>query len=176
MAGMAGFIAASLLCGISPGPVSLIISRILQGITAALMVPQVITYIQIAFPPQERQIALSIYGAVIGLANVTGQIAGGLLLKLDVLGLGWRSIFLINLPIGLMALVGSIPFIQLKGSSAKEQLDLTGVFFLSCGLFLFIFPVVIGRELGWPDWMFLCLVLSFLFFIVFLFYEHTLMN
>nr|WP_282435793.1 MFS transporter [Peribacillus muralis] len=172
--GMAGFTIASLLCGIASTVELLIVSRILQGIAAALMVPQVISYIQVAFPLQERQFALTIYGAVIGIATVFGQIAGGILLKFDLFELGWRSIFLINIPIGLLALVAAVSSIQLRVELTYERIDLSGVSLLSLSLLLFMFPVVIGRELGWPYWTFVCFVLSIVIFLLFLYHEKKL--
>ncbi|WP_261134015.1 MFS transporter [Bacillus sp. Marseille-Q3570] len=174
LGGMAGFTLTSLLCGIAPDAMILIISRILQGISAALMVPQVISYIHATFHDHERNIALSIYGAVIGVATIVGQIAGGLLLKLDLFGLGWRAIFLINIPIGIMALLAAGQMIQIKVVPKRERLDLLGVLLLSLGLSLFIFPVVMGHELGWPIWMLICLAGALLFIFVFVYHEQQL--
>ncbi|MGP4081496.1 MFS transporter [Pseudalkalibacillus sp. R45] len=172
--GMAGFTLASFLCGIAPNTMFLIISRILQGITAALMVPQVISYIHYTFHDQERNIALSIYGAVIGVATIIGQIAGGLLLKLDFFELGWRSIFLINIPIGIIALLAALPIIQINKATTRGRMDLNGVLLLGLSLSVFIFPVVMGHELGWPLWMLICGAGSIVFFFLFLHHEQKL--
>jgi hypothetical protein len=105
MIGVASFAVASLLCGLAQSPVELVGARLLQGLTGAAMVPQVLALITATFPAPERSRALAWFGVTMGLAFVSGQILGGLLLQADVLGLGWRAIFLVNVPIGLGALV-----------------------------------------------------------------------
>src|SRR6185295_14834655 len=104
MTGVAAFAVASLLCGLARSPAELVGARLLQGLAGAAMVPQVLALITATFPVPERSRALAWFGVTMGLAFVSGQILGGLLLQADVFGLGWRAIFLVNVPVGAAAL------------------------------------------------------------------------
>ncbi|WP_312463899.1 MFS transporter, partial [Pantoea endophytica] len=106
--GLIGFTAASLLCGFAWSSWILIAGRILQGATAAIMAPQALAAVQAIFPEAERPLALSIYGAVFGLASVIGQVLGGILISADLFHLGWRTIFLVNLPVTLLVILNKI--------------------------------------------------------------------
>ncbi|HEX4203995.1 MAG TPA: MFS transporter [Ktedonobacteraceae bacterium] len=172
--GMLGFTLASLLCGLAPNPGVLIVARILQGLTAALMIPQVLALIQVSFPAKERGVVFGFYGATLGLASIAGQIVGGLLISLNVFGLGWRSVFLINVPIGVIAGLAALLFIRESTADAARRLDLIGVGLLTSGLFLLVYPLVEGRNAGWPAWAFVCLVLAIPVLVLFLLYEHRL--
>jgi MFS family permease len=119
MIGVASFAAASLLCGLAQSPAELVAARLLQGLTGAAMVPQVLALITAIFPPAERSRALSWFGVTIGLAFVSGQILGGLLLQANILGLGWRPIFLVNVPVGAAALIAAALVIPRVGGSAQ---------------------------------------------------------
>ena len=101
--GVVSFVAASLLCGVSQSPGELVAARLVQGLTGAVMVPQVVALITAAFPPRERSRALAWYGATMGFGFVSGQILGGGLIQSNVLGLSWRAIFLVNVPVGILA-------------------------------------------------------------------------
>ncbi len=136
MLGMAGFTLASALCGFAPVPTLLVTARIVQGLAAAAMTPQVLSTIQVTFAPQERSRALGIYGAVVGIAGSTGQALGGLLIRADILGLSWRPVFLVNLPIGIGILIAAAYFLTETRSATAPRLDLGGVGILSVGLFL----------------------------------------
>jgi len=105
MTGVITFAAASLLCGFARSPGELVGARLLQGLTGAVMVPQVLALITAAFPVRERTRALAWFGVTMGLGFVTGQILGGGLIQANILGLGWRAIFLVNVPVGIMALI-----------------------------------------------------------------------
>ncbi len=152
MLGMAGFTLASALCGLAPGPELLVGARLVQGFGAALMSPQVLSIIQVTFPPEERSKALGVYGAVIGIASLAGQALGGFLIRADLFGLGWRIVFLINLPIGGAALIAARALVPETRSAAATRLDLGGVAIVTAGLFLLTFPLVEGRDAGWPVW------------------------
>ncbi len=155
MLGMTGFTLASALCGLAQSPGMLIGSRLLQGIMGALMFPQILAVIQVTFPPRERGTALGIFGATIGLATITGPLVGGLLIQFDVLGLEWRPIFLVNVPIGIAALAAAARFVPESKAPQALRLDLIGVGIVSAGLLLLVYPLVQGRDLGWPLWTFL---------------------
>lgn len=157
LAGMAGFGLASLICGLATSPLVLIVGRLLQGLSAAAMAPQGLASIQALFPEQERSRALAVYGAVLGFAAVVAQVLGGVLIAADVLGLGWRVIFLINLPIVAAVFLAGIPFLPDTRSATPAALDRLGVLLCALTLGLLVVPLVQGRELGWPWW--LCLML-----------------
>lgn len=155
--GVAGFTVASALCAAAPTPTALIVARLVQGFAGAAMWPQVLSIIQVELDPVERPRAFGIQGVVAGLASTTGQIVGGGLIALDPLGLGWRSVFLINVPVGLAALLASGRVISESRSETARRLDLAGVALGSLALVLVMVPLVEGRELGWPVWAFAAL-------------------
>jgi EmrB/QacA subfamily drug resistance transporter len=152
--GIAGFTIASALCAAAPSPSALIVARLLQGFGGAAMWPQVLSIIQVEFSHAERPKALGFQGLVQGLAAVSGQIVGGGLIALDLLGLGWRSVFLINIPVGLIALLAADSLIPESRSETARRLDLVGVALATLTLSLVMIPAVEGRELGWPAWTF----------------------
>ncbi len=155
--GLAGFTAASALCGLAPGPGVLVGARLLQGLAAAVLTPQVLSIIQVTFPPQERARAFGLFGAVAGLAAAAGQGLGGLLVQADLLGLSWRAAFLVNLPIGVAVLLAARALLAESRSATATGLDPGGVALLTAALFLVAFPLVAGREAGWPWWAWACL-------------------
>jgi EmrB/QacA subfamily drug resistance transporter len=172
MIGMTGFTLASALCGLAQNPGMLIGSRLLQGVMGALMFPQVLAVIQVTFPPRERGTALGIFGATIGLATITGPLVGGLLIQADVLGLEWRPIFLVNVPIGIAALAAATRFVPESKAPRALGLDLVGVGIVSAGLLLLIYPLVEGRDLGWPPWTFVSMVAAVPVLAVFALWER----
>ncbi|MEV8441835.1 MFS transporter [Actinosynnema sp. NPDC051121] len=158
--GMAGFTVASALCGLAQTAGQLVGSRLLQGLTAAAMVPQMLALVTVIFPAPERPRALAWYGVTAGLAGVFGQILGGLLLVVDVLGLGWRTIFLLNIPVGVVVLAFALKLLPRTAPARKARLDLVGVLGVSAALGLALVPLVFGRGLGWPLWIWLFLVVA----------------
>jgi EmrB/QacA subfamily drug resistance transporter len=160
LVGVAGFTVASLACGLAPSAEVLIGARVAQGAFAALMVPQVLSMIQVLFPPEERAKAFGMYGACIGLGAVGGPLIGGALVELDIAGLGWRPIFLINIPIGVIAFVLSRRLVRESKAENKPGLDLVGVALVSTALLLLVYPLVQGHGEGWPAWTFVAIALS----------------
>jgi len=158
MLGVAGFTLASMLCGIAWSPGMLVAGRILQGLMATVMAPQVLASIRVLFPAAEQPRALAFYSATFGLANVCGQLLGGVLVSTKPFGLAWQAIFLINVPIGLIALFGSWRVLGDSRAVDAQKLDLGGVALLSLTLALLVYPLVEGREAGWPAWMIAMLV------------------
>ena len=158
MLGMTLFTLASLACGLAPTALTLVLSRIVQGLSSGLMFPQVLAVIQVTFAPRERGKAFGTLGATIGLATILGPLVGGLLIKANLFGSDWRAIFLVNLPVGISALV--LAFRELPESTApdKPRLDLPGAALVTTGLFLLVFPLTEGRERGWPWWIYLMLI------------------
>ncbi|WP_199902446.1 MFS transporter [Azospirillum sp. B4] len=152
MVGVAGFTATSLLCGAAASPAMLVLSRLAQGAAAALMLPQVMSLIQVMYPPAERIGALAIFGVLGGLAAVLGPILGGLLIEADLFGLGWRPIFLINGPLGVAGLVGAWRVLPSGRSSRASGVDVPGTVLVAATLLAVILPLMQGREAGWPWW------------------------
>ncbi|MFF8971246.1 MFS transporter [Streptomyces sp. NPDC014995] len=172
--GMLGFTIASALCGAAPSSTFLIVSRVLQGMCSGLMFPQVLSIIQVTFSTKERPKALAMYGASIGLGTVLGPVLGGWLIELDILGMDWRSIFYVNLPVGFIALLLGAAKIPESSAPGARRLDVTGAAILTVGLFSLILPLVIGREHDWPGWSLVLLVLSPLVLAEFFVYENKL--
>lgn len=172
--GVTGFSAASLLCGLADTPNVLIFGRILQALTATCMAPQVLASIRLLFSGPEQTRALAFYGATFGLANICGQLLGGFLVFAHPFGLAWRSIFLVNLPVGVAAFAGAVFYVQESRSLHARKLDVTGVVLLSVTLTCLVYPLIEGRELGWPRWIagLLCLCIPAL--IGFIRYERRL--
>jgi EmrB/QacA subfamily drug resistance transporter len=176
MLGVAGFTVASILCGIAWSPGVLIAGRILQGLTATVMAPQVLASIRVLFPPAEQGTALGLYGAIFGLANTLGQILGGVLVSSHPFGLTWQAIFLINAPIGAAAFIGSALFLHDSKASRAQRLDMGGVVLLSATLGLLVYPLVQGPEMGWPLWILAMLIASPAALLVFVGFERRLLT
>jgi EmrB/QacA subfamily drug resistance transporter len=170
--GMSGFTLASALCGFAPNPVFLVASRVLQGGMAAMMYPQVLAQLQVSFPLRERPTAFAIFGAVIGLATITGPLLGGLLINNDILGLLWRPIFLVNLPVGIASVTAAFFLLHESRSPRPPRLDPIGVALVSIALFLLVYPLIEGRDAGWPLWSYLSLIASVPMLALFLLFER----
>jgi predicted MFS family arabinose efflux permease len=169
---MVGFTLASALCGLAQSPGMLIGSRILQGLMGAIMFPQILSVIQVSFPPRERGAAFGLFGATIGLATITGPLVGGLLIEGDLLGLGWRPVFLVNVPIGVAALAVAARYLVESRAPSALRPDPVGVGIVTAGLLLLVYPLVQGRELDWPLWTFLSMAASVPVLAVFAAYER----
>jgi predicted MFS family arabinose efflux permease len=130
----------------------LVLARVAQGASAALMVPQVLSSIQALFGPDERAPVLGVLAAVGGLGVLAGQLLGGWLVTVDAFGLGWRSVFVINAPVGVLLVLATLRFVPDTRAERPLRLDLTGVALATAGLVLLVVPLVEGREHGWPAW------------------------
>jgi EmrB/QacA subfamily drug resistance transporter len=172
LVGMAGFTAASLLCGLAPSAAILVLGRILQGVSAALIAPPVLAGIRTLFSPEEIPWALNIYGTGIGIAVAAGQLLGGLLVAANLWELGWRSAFLVNVPVGVFALLVVPFFVPESGGREKPRLDLGGVVLLSTALASFVVPLSMGREAQWNSWIVASLAASPLVAIGFFAFER----
>ncbi|WP_433177973.1 DHA2 family efflux MFS transporter permease subunit [Actinoallomurus sp. CA-150999] len=151
--GVGGFTVASVACATAGSPTMLIVSRVLQGAFGAVMLPQGFGLIRDLFPAEEMKKAWTAFGPVMGLSAVLGPITGGTLIHADLFGTGWRMIFLVNVPIGAFALAVAAKFLPATPPAVRSaRLDLPGVALAASGTFMLIFPLVQGRELGWPLW------------------------
>ena len=148
--GVTAFTVASALCGLAPNIETLIAARAFQGVGAAIMTPQVLAIAQVTFPPQERGLAFSLFGLSAGLASVCGPILGGLLIDANIAGLDWRPIFLVNVPFGIIAVaVGWFLIRNLPGNSTLRN-DYVGIAIFGVSILLLVFPIIEGRNFGWP--------------------------
>lgn len=161
LSGMTGFTLASVLCGLAQTPGELVAARLLQGLAAAAMVPQVLALITTVFPGEQRTRALAGYGITAALSGVCGQVLGGLLLVADAFGWGWRVIFLLNLPVGLIVIAMAARVLPPRDPSRpRPGFDPVGVLAVSGSLALALVPLVLGRTQGWPAWTWIMLALS----------------
>lgn len=170
LSGMVGFAAASALCGLAWSPLTLIVGRVLQGFAAAIMAPQALASINAIFPDHEKSKALSFYALTFGMASMVGIFLGGALIALNILGLGWRAIFLINLPVIAVAAPAASILLRETRSEHPSRLDLGGASLVALGLLALIAPLIEGRERGWPIWSILMLAAALP--LLFLFWRH----
>ena len=167
MLGMAGFTLASALCGAAQSPIMLVLSRVLQGLMASLMYPQVLSVIQVMFPPRERARAFGTFGATIGMATIAGPLLGGLIIRDDVTGPAWRFVFLVNIPIGIGSLIAAARLLPESRAPRAARLDIPGVAVVTVALLCLVYPLVEGRDLGWPVWAYVLIGISPLVFLAF---------
>src|SRR5215218_10063029 len=154
MAGLVGFVASSVLCSVAWSPETLIGGRVFQGLAAALMIPQTFGLIRDVFGPAEIGKAFAAFGPAIGLSTVLGPVVAGLLIQLDAFGTDWRSLFLLNVPVGLFAIVvGRRVLPDSEPAHRGARLDWVGLALTAAVSFLVVFPLVEGRSLGWPVWL-----------------------
>lgn len=170
--GIGGFTLASLLCGVATTPEMLVGARLLQGAMAALMVPQVMSLMQVMYKHDERTKVAGLFGMLGGLAATLGPIVGGLLIDANIFGLDWRPIFLINLPVGIAAFIAGLKYLPEGKSPHPLKLDVIGTMLLVVALSLLIFPLIQGRELDWPVWTLWMLVASVPALAIFAWYER----
>ena len=152
--GVVLFTICSFLCGVAPSMETLIAARALQGLSGAMMAPQTLAIAQVIFPPQERGMAFAMFGLTASLASVAGPIAGGLLIQGDLWGLDWRPIFLVNIPVGVLAIVAGLRFIPHMPGHRGTGIDRTGIALAGLSVFLLVFPLIEGHGRGWPLWCF----------------------
>jgi len=172
--GVTAFTVASALCGLAPNIETLIAARAFQGVGAAIMTPQVLAIAQVTFPPQERGLAFSLFGLSAGLASVCGPILGGLLIDANIAGLDWRPIFLVNVPFGIIAVaVGWFLIRNLPGNSTLRN-DYVGIAIFGVSILLLVFPIIEGRNFGWPLWIFAMMAASVVGLALFVLWQRRL--
>jgi EmrB/QacA subfamily drug resistance transporter len=155
--GLALFMLASAGCGAATTPLELIIARLLQGVAAAMLSPNVLSIIGVLYAGPDRLRALSLFGTVMGLAAIGGQLIGGALIAWDPAGLGWRACFLINVPVGVAALLLAPRVIPESRQPDSPRLDRLGTALATAVLTAVVLPLLEGRQHGWPPWTWLSL-------------------
>jgi EmrB/QacA subfamily drug resistance transporter len=171
--GVAAFVVFSALCGAASGIEMLVVFRVLQGVSSAIVMTQGLSLFQVMFPPRERAAVFGMFGALTGLAAVLGPVAGGLLINWNLAGLHWRPIFLINVPIGIAALILAAMWVSESKAPKAQRLDLVGVVLVTLALVAMLYPLVQGHELGWPLWTYLSMVASIPLLVAFAAYERA---
>lgn len=172
MTGMAVFTVASAACGAAPDAASLIVGRLVQGLGAALMFPQVFTMIQVLAPDDQRHRAFGALGAVISMSTIMGQLVGGLIISANIFGSEWRPVFWVNVPIGILTLLLCAKLVPETRAPQARRLDGLGVGVLTVALSLLVVPLIEGRQAGWPAWTWLSLVGSAVAFAAFVAVER----
>ena len=170
--GIVGFTIASVICAAAPSSGVLIGFRVVQGAFGALLIPQGFGMIKEVFADDEITKAFAAFGPVIGLSAVAAPIIGGALTDGDLLGLGWRSIFLVNVPLGIAGLVGAVRLMPRTGGNPGTRLDPVGAVLATLASFAIVYPLVQGRELDWPAWIFVLFAAGAGGFGVFALYER----
>jgi MFS family permease len=174
MIGMAVFTLTSAGCAFAPNSSTLIIIRIFQGAAAAIMFPQTLAIIQATFTSKQKDIAIAWYGVIIGIGAVAGQLLGGFLVQTNLFNLDWRLIFLVNVPMGIGTLIAALRIVHESKSEKSVGLDIGGTAIISVILFLLFYPLIEGRDAGWPLWMYISIILSIVLIVPFIFFERRL--
>ncbi|MGD0554421.1 MAG: MFS transporter [Streptosporangiaceae bacterium] len=172
--GLGLFTVASAGCGLAPTAGFLVGARVVQGAAAALLIPQILGIINTIYTGPRRAKAFTAYGMTIGFGAVFGQLVGGVLIRLDVAGLGWRSIFLINVPIGVAAVALAPRLVPESRAPGAARIDLVGTVLVCLGLVAIVLPLVEGQQQGWPAWTFGCLAGSIPLLAAFAIYQRRL--
>jgi EmrB/QacA subfamily drug resistance transporter len=172
LVGVVGFTAASVACAAAPSSAFLIAMRAVQGGFGALLIPQGFGMIKAVFPDNEVQKAFAAFGPVIGIAAVISPIIVGVLTSGDLFGLGWRAVFLVNVPLGIIGLIGSLRVLPRGTGIPGTRLDPGGVVIVTAAAFALVYPLVQGRQLGWPAWVFVMFAAGVVGFAAFARYER----
>ncbi|MFF2659419.1 MFS transporter [Kitasatospora sp. NPDC058032] len=170
--GLALFTLASAACGLAPTAGALVAARVAQGLAAALMSPQVLAILRTAYSGAAQARAFSMYGLTMGIGAVFGQLIGGVLIRADLFGLDWRSCFLLNLPVGLAALVLVRRCLPESRAPHRPGLDPVGVALVTVALTGLVLPLIQGPGAGWPLWTWLCLSASIALLALFAVHQH----
>jgi len=173
LAGVFGFTLTSLWCGLAQTGPELILARLAQGATAALMVPQVLATLHLLFSDASRGRAFGIYGVVLGLAGAAGFLLGGVLVTADLAGLGWRAVFFVNLPFGLIIMAAAWRIMPSVPRRAGTRLDVPGAIVLFTGLLCLIGPLLFGHDVQWAPWIWLVMAGGTVIVAAFLRLERT---
>jgi EmrB/QacA subfamily drug resistance transporter len=172
LVGLAVFTLSSVACGTSQSTLQLIVARIFQGLGGGIFFPAMMGLTQVMFPKQALGRAFTYLGATIGCATALGPVTGGLLIKAFGSGDGWRSIFFVNLPIGVVVFIAAVLVLPSTALGKRLSTDLVG-FLLSTGaLVALLVPLIEGQNDGWPLWTYLSMAGSVVLFVAFAFWER----
>jgi EmrB/QacA subfamily drug resistance transporter len=174
--GIALFTATSLACGLAPTPAALVAARLGQGVAGAMIAPTVLAFIGILYDGADRARAIGLYATVMGVAAAGGQLVGGVLLHLNIGGLGWRTVFLINVPIGIAALALVRSCLPPAKGATPAKVDVVGLLLATGALTALVFPLIDGRAHGWPLWSFVSLAASPVLGIDFVWWQRRLIR
>ncbi|HLI02418.1 MAG TPA: MFS transporter [Acidimicrobiales bacterium] len=172
--GLAVFVLSSAGCALAPDPTVLVIARLAQGVGSAAMAPNVLSILGVIYVGPDRARAISIYGMVMGLAAASGQLLGALLIDADPAGLGWRSIFWVNVPVGVAGWLLAPRLVPESRHERGGRIDVVGAAIVTAGLVAVILPLVDGRQAGWPAWSWACLAVAPLVLAAFAAYQRRL--
>ncbi|MGQ4511788.1 MFS transporter [Streptomyces sp. DW26H14] len=167
LTGLATFTAASLLCALAPNIESLIAFRLLQGAAGAMLLPQGLGLLRENFSGPELTKVFAVFGPVLGLGGIVGPVLGGFLIEGDFIGLGWRSAFLVNLPLGIAALIVAAKFVPKRAGDRAVRVDTTGAALIVASRALLVLPLNQGQDNGWPLWTWLSMAASAIGFTLF---------
>lgn len=170
--GLASFTLSSLLCAISPNIESLIAFRLIQGFAGALVLPHVIGFIRDVFPPEELGQAFAIFGPVFGMGGILGPMIGGFIIDGNIASSGWRAVFLVNIPIGIINIALAWKYLPKRNSDHSIKIDLLGSLIIIVASGLLLLPLIQGQEAGWPLWTFVSLATSIIGFVIFTFQQR----
>jgi EmrB/QacA subfamily drug resistance transporter len=171
-AGLALFTAASLACGLAQDSTQLVIARVFQGLGGGIFFPAVTAFVQLMFAPRLRGKAFGIMGAVIGVSTAIGPVLGGVIIQALGDEGGWRWIFVVNVPIGVVALVAAAIVLPSGKEGKKASTDLVGLLLISGGLVALLVPLIQGQDAGWPLWTYLSLAGGVILVVLFAFWER----
>lgn len=171
--GIIGFTLASVACAVAPTVFALIIFRFIQGFLGAMLLPQGFGLIRESFSPQEFGKAFAAYGPAFGLGGILGPVIGGFLIQADLFSLGWRAVFLVNLPIGIAAVVLSAKYLPKSAADKTVKIDFFGALLVMFASGLLVYPLIQGQEAGWPLWTYLMLIGSAVVFVIFAYLEKA---
>ena len=155
--GVAAFGLASLGAGLAGSGAELITARFVQGAAAAAMAPQVLATFRVIFTGSERGKAFGIYGAMLGFASAVGLVLGGVLTDANLFGWSWRAVFFVNIPVSACALIAGLRLVPETRDPAARRPDVPGAILLASSLVAIVYPLLEGRQLGWPAWVWLML-------------------
>ena len=174
--GIASFTFASFLCAIAPTIEALIAFRLIQGFAGALVLPHVLGFIRDVFPPEEIGKAFAIFGPVFGLGGILGPVIGGFIIDADIASLGWRAVFLVNVPIGIVVIALAWIYLPKRASDHSIKIDLMGSLLIIASSGLLLLPLIQGQQAGWPLWTFVSLIVSLLGFVIFTFQQRRVIS
>ena len=170
--GLAIFTLASLACGLAQDSGQLVVARVIQGLGGGIFLPAVTAFIQLLFPPQQRGKAFAVLGAVTGVGSALGPIVGGLIIEALGNETGWRWVFAVNLPIGVIALVAAAVLLPSIAEGKKASTDGVGLVLVSGALVAILVPLIQGQDEGWPLWTYVSLAGGVVLLVLFALWER----